>query len=91
MKIGLVENVVEGFVMERIEVVWEVGESLMVMVESDEEVVVGQGHLPTHLAWGRMEPVVRQKWIVVDHVVFGFRLGGCRYCWSMIQLIQLNC
>ena len=41
MKIGLVVNVVKEFVMERIKVVLEVGESPMVVVESGRvEVVV---------------------------------------------------
>ena len=60
------------------EVVLEVGESLKVMGENDEVKAVGQEYLPILLALGRMEPVVGQKQVIVDHVVSGSQLGGCQ-------------
>ena len=54
-----------------------VGKSPKVVAENGGVKVVGQEYLLTLLVLYRMEPVVRQKWVVVDHIVSSFRLGGC--------------
>ena len=66
--------------MVRLMVVLVVGKSLRVMGGSSEVQFVGQECLPTLLALDKMEPVVKQMWVVVDHTVFDSQPEGCRDC-----------
>ena len=57
-----------------------VGGSPKVMEGSVVEGVVGQEYLPILLALGKMKPVVRQKQVVVDHIVSDFQLEVYQDC-----------
>ena len=78
---------VREFVRVRNKVGLEVGGSPMVMEESDKEEAVGQEYLPILLALGKTEPVVRQKQVIVDHIVSDSQLEVCQGCWLTTQLI----
>ena len=71
----------------RIVVVWVEGESPKVVAGSGGVKVVEQEYLPILLALDKREPVVRQKQVIVGHIVSNFQLGVYQDCWFTTQLI----
>ena len=76
--------------MGKFKVVLGVDESPKVMVGSDGVMVVGQEYLPILLALDKREPVVRQKQVIVDHIVSNFQLGVYQDCWLTTRLVVSN-
>ena len=71
----------------KVEAVLVMGKNPKDVGEDDEVGVVGQEYLSILLALDRMELVVEQMQIIVDHTVFGSQPGVYRDCWLIIQLI----